>query len=103
MIAVNGYYLLPYMVTFFIESNLNNYGVCLFQDGVWVTSADYKVSNPDPLRDFAVKLVGEINAHNGEDVFRFCNIYADLDFQVCSAQRCNTPFFFLVVKVLSNV
>lgn len=56
------------------------------EDGVWVTSTDYKVSNPDPLRNFAEKLVGEINANSAEDVFRFCNIYADLDFQVLDAK-----------------
>lgn len=60
---------------------------------MWVTSTDYKVSNPDPLRDFAENLVGEINAHNAEDVFRFCNIYADLDFQVCAAQHLQLSFF----------
>lgn len=52
------------------------------EDGVWVTSADYKSANPDPLRDFAEKIVDEINANNIEDVYRFCNIYADLGFQV---------------------
>lgn len=56
------------------------------EDGVWVTSADYKLANPDPLRDFAEKIVDEINANNMEDVYRFCNIYADLGFQVLDAK-----------------
>ncbi|XP_027123663.1 glutamyl-tRNA reductase-binding protein, chloroplastic-like [Coffea arabica] len=56
------------------------------EDGVWVTSADYKLANPDPLRGFAEKIVDEINANNMEDVYRFCNIYADLGFQVLDAK-----------------
>lgn len=49
-----------------------------------MTSLDYKNAQPDPLRDCAEKLVDEINTNNMEDVTRFCNIYADLDFQVLS-------------------
>uniref|UniRef100_A0A5B7BKS4 DUF2470 domain-containing protein n=1 Tax=Davidia involucrata TaxID=16924 RepID=A0A5B7BKS4_DAVIN len=56
------------------------------EDGIWVTSSDYKMANPDPLRDFAEKIVHEINTNNMEDVRRFCNIYADLDFQVSEAK-----------------
>lgn len=56
------------------------------EDGVWVTSLDYKNAYPDPLRDFAEKLVNEINTNNMEDVNRFCNIYVDLDFQVSEAK-----------------
>ncbi|XP_057548943.1 glutamyl-tRNA reductase-binding protein, chloroplastic [Amaranthus tricolor] len=56
------------------------------EDGVWVTSSDYKNSYPDPLRDIAEKVVNEINANNMEDVLRFCNIYADLQFQVSEAK-----------------
>ncbi|GAA0157516.1 hypothetical protein LIER_14768 [Lithospermum erythrorhizon] len=55
-------------------------------DGVWVTSSEYKLANPDPLRDFAEKIVDEINAHSMEDVHRFCNIYVDTDFQVSDAK-----------------
>ncbi|KAB2613271.1 hypothetical protein D8674_035587 [Pyrus ussuriensis x Pyrus communis] len=54
--------------------------------GMWVTSSDYKNAQPDPLRDFAVKLVNEINTNNIEDINRFCNIYADLNFQVSEAK-----------------
>ena len=50
-----------------------------------MTSSDYKNSYPDPLRDIAEKVVNEINANNMEDVLRFCNIYADLQFQVYPA------------------
>lgn len=57
-----------------------------FQDGIWVSSSDYRNASPDPLRHFAEKIVNEINLNNMEDVYRFCNIYVDLDFQVCSQQ-----------------
>ncbi|XP_015578340.2 glutamyl-tRNA reductase-binding protein, chloroplastic [Ricinus communis] len=56
------------------------------EDGVWVTSLDYKEAIPDPLRDSAEAIVSEINAKNSEDVYRFCNIYVDLDFQVSEAK-----------------
>lgn len=56
------------------------------EDGVWVTSSDYKLANPDPLRDFAERIVSEINTHNMEDVRRFCNIFVDVDFQVSEAK-----------------
>ncbi|CAN6707685.1 unnamed protein product [Malus baccata var. baccata] len=52
--------------------------------GMWVTSSDYKNAQTDPLRDCAEKLVNEINTNNIEDINRFCNIYADLNFQVCA-------------------
>ncbi|KAK8641667.1 hypothetical protein V6N13_011050 [Hibiscus sabdariffa] len=58
----------------------------LNEDGLWVTSSDYKNANPDPLRDFAEEFVNEINTNNGEDVHRFCNVYVDLDFQVTEAK-----------------
>ncbi|KAG8388466.1 hypothetical protein BUALT_Bualt02G0128700 [Buddleja alternifolia] len=51
------------------------------EDGVWVNSSEYASAEPDPLRDCAERIVDEINSHNKEDVNRFCNIYADLDFQ----------------------
>ncbi|KAK7255031.1 hypothetical protein RIF29_28433 [Crotalaria pallida] len=56
------------------------------EDGVWVTSSDYKNAQPDPLREFADKLVNEINSNNMEDLTRFCNVYVDLDFQVSEAK-----------------
>ncbi|GER45074.1 glutamyl-tRNA reductase binding protein [Striga asiatica] len=56
------------------------------QDGVWVSSSEYASAEPDPLRDCAEKIVDEINTHSKEDVHRFCNIYADLDFQVLDAK-----------------
>ncbi|XP_022147074.1 glutamyl-tRNA reductase-binding protein, chloroplastic isoform X2 [Momordica charantia] len=54
--------------------------------GVWVNSSDYKTASPDPLRNFAERLVDEINTNNAEDVHRFCNIYADLNFQFAEAK-----------------
>ncbi|KAF7843138.1 glutamyl-tRNA reductase-binding protein, chloroplastic [Senna tora] len=56
------------------------------EDGVWVTSLDYKNAQPDPLRDCAENLVDEINTNNMEDITRFCNVYVDLDFQVLEAK-----------------
>ncbi|CAN1305974.1 Glutamyl-tRNA reductase-binding protein, chloroplastic [Linum perenne] len=56
------------------------------EDGVWVSSLDYKNALPDPLRNSAESLVREINANNMEDVYRFCNVYVDLDFQVTEAK-----------------
>ncbi|KAI3463167.1 hypothetical protein Pfo_019830 [Paulownia fortunei] len=56
------------------------------EDGVWVSSLEYASAEPDPLRDCAEKIVDEINTHNKEDVYRFCNIYVDLDFQVLDAK-----------------
>lgn len=52
------------------------------EDGVWVASADYKNASPDPLRGVAEDIVNQINANNMEDIFRFCNVYVDLDFVV---------------------
>lgn len=60
---------------------LNNANKTL-QDGVWVSSSEYASAEPDPLRDCAERIVDEINANNREDLHRFCNIYADLNFQV---------------------
>ncbi|KAL5554539.1 hypothetical protein UlMin_041940 [Ulmus minor] len=54
--------------------------------GMWVNSSDYKIAQPDPLRDYAEKLVNEINVNRVEDVNRFCNIYVDLNFQVTEAK-----------------
>ena len=47
-----------------------------------MASADYKNASPDPLRDVAEDIVNQINANNMEDIFRFCNVYVDLDFVV---------------------
>ncbi|XP_074288088.1 glutamyl-tRNA reductase-binding protein, chloroplastic [Silene latifolia] len=56
------------------------------EDGVWVSSSDYKSACPDPLRDIAEEIVTDINTNNMEDVLRFCNIYADLQLQVSEAK-----------------
>ena len=47
-----------------------------------MASSDYKKASPDPLRDVAEDIVNQINANNMEDIFRFCNVYVDLDFVV---------------------
>ncbi|MED6162221.1 hypothetical protein PIB30_068356 [Stylosanthes scabra] len=56
------------------------------EDGEWISSLDYKNAQPDPLREFAEKLVNDINTNNMEDIIRFCNVYVDLDFQVLEAK-----------------
>ncbi|KAL4584528.1 hypothetical protein LXL04_009131 [Taraxacum kok-saghyz] len=56
------------------------------EDGIWVVSSDYKLANPDPLRDCAEHLVHEINSNNIEDVHRFCNVFVDSDVQVSQAK-----------------
>ncbi|CAI0410445.1 unnamed protein product [Linum tenue] len=56
------------------------------EDGLWVSSSDYKNALPDPLRNSAEEFVKEINAKNMEDVYRFCNVYVDHDFQVSEAK-----------------
>ncbi|KAF6149089.1 hypothetical protein GIB67_018667 [Kingdonia uniflora] len=56
------------------------------EDGVWVTSSDYKNANPDPLRDFAEKIVNDINTNHAQDFERICDIYVDLGFQVTDAK-----------------
>ncbi|MBA0565198.1 hypothetical protein Golob_010087 [Gossypium lobatum] len=68
----------------------------LNEDGVWVTSSDYKNANPDPLRNSAEEIVNEINTNNREDVHRFCNVYVDLDFQVSCLQISSVFGFFLL-------
>lgn len=72
----------------------------LLQDGAWVTPSDYRNALPDPLRDFAEKLVNELNTNNVEDVNRFCNIYVDLDFQVCI--RWNICDLTISLKFVGN-
>ena len=47
-----------------------------------MASSDYKNASPDPLRDVAEDIVNQINANNMEDIFRFCNVYVDLNFVV---------------------
>lgn len=56
------------------------------EDGIWVSSTDYRTANPDPLRDAAERIVNEINTNNIEDIDRFCKVYADLDFGVIEAK-----------------
>lgn len=56
------------------------------EGGIWIPSSDYKAASPDPLRDFAEKIVDEINTHHREDVLRFCSIYVDMDLPVTEAK-----------------
>lgn len=52
-----------------------------------MASSDYKNASPDPLRDVAEDIVNQINTDNMEDIFRFCNVYVDLDFLVSIIQH----------------
>ncbi|KAA3489442.1 glutamyl-tRNA reductase-binding protein, chloroplastic isoform X1 [Gossypium australe] len=79
----------------------------LNEDGVWVTSSDYKNANPDPLRNSAEEIVNEINTNNREDVHRFCNVYVDLDFQRLSTDllsdnedQADMPCFKMMLAVV---
>ncbi|XP_043696336.1 glutamyl-tRNA reductase-binding protein, chloroplastic-like [Telopea speciosissima] len=54
--------------------------------GEWVTLMEYKNAIPDPLRNFAEKIVNEFNTNFVEEILRFCNIYVDLEFQVMEAK-----------------
>ncbi|OVA01208.1 protein of unknown function DUF2470 [Macleaya cordata] len=56
------------------------------EDGVWVDSSEYRTANPDPLRDFAEKIVNEINANHMKDFERICDVYVDLGLQVTDAK-----------------
>lgn len=56
------------------------------EDGLWVTSSEYVNASPDPLRNFAEKLVNEMNVKHMEDVHRFCNIYVEMGYQVLDAK-----------------
>lgn len=56
------------------------------EEGVWVPSLDYLRAEPDPLRNFAEKIVDEMNSEHVEDVQRLCKVYVDLEFQVTDAK-----------------
>ncbi|XP_057797050.1 glutamyl-tRNA reductase-binding protein, chloroplastic [Salvia miltiorrhiza] len=71
------------------------------EDGIWVSSSEYALAEPDPLRNSAEKIVDEINTNNREDVLRFCNIYVDLDFQVVDAKMAWVDRLGFDVRVTS--
>ncbi|KAJ6798550.1 glutamyl-tRNA reductase-binding protein, chloroplastic [Iris pallida] len=52
------------------------------EEGIWVPSSEYSNAEPDPLRNFAEKIVDEMNSGHAEDVRRLCNIFVDSGFQV---------------------
>ncbi|KAF7101483.1 hypothetical protein CFC21_102812 [Triticum aestivum] len=53
-----------------------------FNEGrVWVVPSEYSDAEPDPLRNFAERVVEEMNSEHAEDVHRIYNIYAESDFQ----------------------
>ncbi|KAG6549799.1 hypothetical protein Mapa_008780 [Marchantia paleacea] len=52
------------------------------EEEVWMSSDDYSSAVADPLREFAVKIVDDMNQKHWEDVRRFTNVYAGLDVEV---------------------
>lgn len=52
------------------------------QEEVWMSGDDYSSAVADPLREFAVKIVDDMNQKHWEDVRRFTNVYAGLDVEV---------------------
>ncbi|KAG0476586.1 hypothetical protein HPP92_013427 [Vanilla planifolia] len=57
-----------------------------FEEMVWITSMEYINAKPDPLRDFAVKILYEIEAKHAEDVKRLCSVYFETQFLVTDAK-----------------
>ncbi|XP_042373739.1 glutamyl-tRNA reductase-binding protein, chloroplastic-like isoform X1 [Zingiber officinale] len=53
----------------------------LKEDGIWVASSEYINAEPDPLRDFAEKIVDEMNSIHPEDVLRLYSVYVEPGFQ----------------------
>uniref|UniRef100_A0A6I9QM23 Glutamyl-tRNA reductase-binding protein, chloroplastic n=1 Tax=Elaeis guineensis var. tenera TaxID=51953 RepID=A0A6I9QM23_ELAGV len=58
----------------------------LLKTGVWMTSSEYINADPDPIRNFAEKIVDEMNLQHAEDVRRLCNVYVDSGFEVTDAK-----------------
>ncbi|WOL05532.1 glutamyl-tRNA reductase-binding protein, chloroplastic [Canna indica] len=58
----------------------------LKEEGIWVTPSDYLNAEPDPLRNFAEKIVDEMNSKHVEDVRRFCSVYVEPGFQAADAK-----------------
>lgn len=56
------------------------------EDGTWVSSSEYMAAEPDPLRNFADKLVHEMNDKHSEDVQRLCSVYVETDVQVTNTK-----------------
>ncbi|BBM97134.1 heme oxygenase (biliverdin-IX-beta and delta-forming) [Marchantia polymorpha subsp. ruderalis] len=52
------------------------------EEEVWMSGDDYSSAVADPLREFAVKIVDDMNQKHWEDVRRFTNVYAGLDVEV---------------------
>lgn len=47
-----------------------------------MASSEYSNAEPDPLRNFAEKIVDEMNSKHAEDVQRLCSVYVESEFQV---------------------
>ncbi|XP_042373749.1 glutamyl-tRNA reductase-binding protein, chloroplastic-like isoform X2 [Zingiber officinale] len=58
----------------------------LKEDGIWVASSEYINAEPDPLRDFAEKIVDEMNSIHPEDVLRLYSVYVEPGFQAADTK-----------------
>lgn len=61
------------------------------QEEIWVTGPDYRAASADPLREYAKKIVEDMNRNHWEDIRRFCLVYVQLDAEVCPRPWL-TPF-----------
>lgn len=64
-----------------------------------MASSEYINAEPDPLRDFAEKIVDEMNSIHPEDVLRLYSVYVEPGFQVWAHKDAlvYSPRFFLLV------
>lgn len=63
-----------------------------------MASLEYINAEPDPLRDFAEKIVDEMNSMHPEDVQRLYSVYVEPGFQVWFHKYALvfSPSFFLI-------
>ncbi|XP_002973412.2 glutamyl-tRNA reductase-binding protein, chloroplastic [Selaginella moellendorffii] len=54
----------------------------LSEEEVWVSGVDYTGATSDPLKDYAPRIVEDMNKKNWEDILRFCRVYAHLEAEV---------------------
>lgn len=54
----------------------------LEEDEVWVAGSEYSEATPDPLRDYAAKIVADMNRNHWQDIRRFCFVYGGVEDEV---------------------
>lgn len=67
-------------------------------------SSEYKIANPDPLRDSAKNIVNEINTNQTEDFERICSVYVDSDLKVCFQTTSSVTYnvYMLLIRHCSR-